>query len=320
MILAMPKNLGQIHTVNYTLTGGTSIGAGLNRWIIDLPGQLTSQLNHMVRMGTIVKVVGIDATLTDPATGTGGASVTGTLRYYAPTRGRCLAYKDAYKAVRRAMKIKGIDPTNNINYDFRCILQPPASYINGGAMANIASIQYDYTNQNWVPLCIDNNPGFQTVFDTWNTGLEPRQGQVGAPDFSTGYDVQLGGESFRTTGVSTGAAVPVNPDYVLQEGMLLQSSKDFASDEYEEIPFTLGNSDGTSIALELEWRPDPALYLSVLTGQFDVLVTEFKDADVGAFYEMDFAFHVAGWKSIMGSGRRHSKKGKKHGKKRRSKK
>jgi len=306
----MAKSLGQIHTVNYGLTGGTAIGAGLNRWLIDLPGQLTEQLNHMVRMGSSFKVVGIDAVLQDSATGAGGQAVNGVIRYYVPTRGRVLAVRDAYQAVRKGMDLKGIHPTNNLNYDFRPPLTNPANYINGTDFNNQASIQYDFGLDVWKPLCVDDNPGFQTIFDTWNVGLEPRQGQIGAPDFSFGYDVSLGGV------YNPGAAhTQITPDYVLNEGMYLQTHEHFANDDFEEIPFTLANSDGESAALELMWRPDPALYLSVLLGQFDVLVEEFNDVNEGAFYAIDMAFHVAGWKGIMSDRkhRRSKKGGNKHG-------
>ncbi len=306
----MPKSLGQIHTVNYTLTGGTTIGAGLNRWLIDLPGQLTEQLNHMVRMGSNFKVVGIDATLTDAESGEGGQSVNGLIRYYAPTRGRCLAVRDAYAAVRNGMKLKGIHPTNNLNYDFRPPINPPHLFQNGSDFKNQASIQYDFNLDVWKPLCVDNNPGFQTIFDTWNTGLEPRQGQIGNPDFSSGYDITLGGV------YNAGAAhTQLVNDYVLQEGMYLQTHEHFANDEYEEIPFTLANSDGQSAALELMWRPDPALYLSVMLGQFDVLVEEVKDLIPGVFFEIDIAVHVSGWVGMMSDKKRRSKKSRRRSKK-----
>jgi len=312
----MPKSLGQIHTVNYELNMGTPMGAGLNRWLIDLPGELTEQLNHMVRMGSNFKIVGIDAILADPDTGEGGQSVNGLIRYYASTRGRCLAVRDAYTAVRKGMNLKGIHPTNNLNYDFRPPLNPPHLYINGSNFKNQASIQYDFDLDVWKPLCVDNSPGFQTIFDTWNTGLEPRQGQIGAPNFSSGYDITLGGV-YNPAAAHTAL---VN-DYVLEEGMYLQTHEHFANDDFEEIPFTLANSDGQSAALEFMWRPDPALYLSVMLGQFDILVEQVNDLIEGQFYEIDIAFHIAGWTGMMSDKKRRSKKGKKsHGRKRRSKK
>lgn len=311
----MAKSLGQIHTVNLELQND---GEAQPKFICDTAGELTTQLSHMVRMGNSFKCVGIDMSLIDYSTGDGGQSVSGRIRYYAPTRGRVLAIRDAWHAVRKAMDVKGINPRSNQNYDFRPILRPPETYENGGDVKNIATIQFDYDNRIWKPLCIDDNPGWQTIFDTWNAQLEPRQGRAGAPQFSTGYDVQLGGEMFRTTGVSTGERYSVNPDFVLEEAMLLQTPRNFASDQMEEIPFTMTNSDGDSPGITFQWRPDPALYLAVLTGQFEIVVDEFKGPDGGhGFFQLDVAIYISGWSGIM-SDRKHKSKSKKS--KRKSKK
>jgi len=308
----MAKNLGQIHTVNYTLSSLTP-GAG-DKYLLDCPGELTSQLGHMVRMMSNFKLVGVDMTLLDQVGGLGGQSLSGVLKYYAPTRGRVLALREAYQAVRKAMKIKGIRPSSNANYDFRPPLEPMVVFENGTDFKNAASIQFDYTTNTFVELAVDNNVGRQVVFDMWNAQLLPRQG-IGPLTFSTGYDVTLGG----VTGSYSSPTTPISPDYVLNEGMYLNSPKDFASTEYEEIPFTVANSDGESAALQFMWRPDPALYVSVLMGQFVLEVQEFADAHEGAFYELDCALHIAGWKSIA-SDRKHrrSKKSRRHSKKKRS--
>lgn len=304
----MAKSLGQIHTVNYTLSG-SSDG---DRFLIDLPGELSNQLQHMVRMCSSFKVVGIDVTMTDPFSGEGAQSLVGELQYYAPTRGRVLALREAFQAVMRAMKIKGIKPQNNLNYDFRPPLEPLANYHNGSDFLNAASIQFDTTTLSFVELAIENNPGFQTVFDIWNAQIQPKQGTV---SFSTGYDVVLGGETQGLGGTST------SPDFVLNEGEYLDSvGGHHASTEYETIPFMVTNSDGESAALVTNWRPDPALYLSVLMGQFGVLVNEYIDeANPGSFYELQVAVHVAGWKSVMRD-RKRRKGGKSHGRKRTTRK
>jgi len=307
----MPKSLGQIHTVNYELQG-TTHG---DRFLLDCPGQLTEQLGHMVRTMSNFKLVGVDMTLTDYAASEGGQSLTGVLKYYAPTRGRVLAIREAYKAVRGAMKIKGIKPGSNENYDFRPPLEPMVVFENGADYLNAASIQFDYTTNAFVELAIDNNPTRNVVFDMWNAQLQPRQGLSGAPAFSTGYDVTLGGV-FRPLGSSpTGS---ISPDFVLNEGMYLNAPKNYASTQYEEIPFTVANSDGTSAILQFMWRPDPALYVSVLMGQFSLDVVEFLDEHGGNFYQLDVALHIAGWKSIASDHKkkRRSKKGKSHGRKR----
>lgn len=306
----MAKSLGQIHTVNYELTGS---GQG-DKYLLDCAGELTSQLGHMVRCMSNFKIVGIDAVLRDPVDDLGSQAMKGVFRFYAPTRGRVLAVREAYHAVRKAMKIKGIRPTSNLNYDFRPPLEPLAVYENGTDFKNAASIQFDYTTNAFVELAIDNNPTRQVVFDMWNAQLEPRQGQIGVPDFSTGYDVTLGG----ITGSYSSPTTPISPDYVINEGVYMNSPEDYASTEYEEIPFQLVNSSGDSAALDLNWRPDPALYLSVMLGQFELQVIEFEDTVEGEFFEIDVAIHVAGWTSIASDRKR--KKGKSHGKKGHSKK
>jgi hypothetical protein len=59
----MAKSLGQIHTVNYStpITYGSTTPQNLIN--IDLPGELTSQLQRQIRWGQYFKVVGIDMTL-----------------------------------------------------------------------------------------------------------------------------------------------------------------------------------------------------------------------------------------------------------------
>ena len=112
----MPKSLGQIHTVNYEFLQPATD----QQFLIDLPGQLTEQLQHMVRMMTSVKLVGMDFSIlpvlnADPVE----VAISGTVEYYAPTAGRVAALKGAYQSVRRMMKISGVSPKDNINYDFR---------------------------------------------------------------------------------------------------------------------------------------------------------------------------------------------------------
>lgn len=312
----MPKSLGQIHTVNYRLeTLGVDPPLEGTQYLIDCPGELTSQLSHMVRTGNSFKVVGIDMTLLDQADGLGGQAVTGRLRYYAPTRGRVLAFRAAYQAVMNAMKIKGINPLSNVNYDFRPTLMPPANYANGDDFKNNATIEFDRVGNDWYPLAIDNAAaGFAAVFDTYNEQLEPRQGQIGNPDFAQGYDIVLGGFDPTASGFVT------NPDFVQNEGMYLQTPRNFADADFEEIPFTIANSDGESMALLFNWRPDPALYLSVMLGQFDIILDEVKDLAAGEFLTIDLAIHVAGWKTIMSDRKRSTIHKKKKSRKRRKSK
>ena len=111
----MAKSLGQIHTVNVSDNITSAPGPRTN---IDLPGLLTNQLNHMVRAGNYMKVVGIDMGLATGGT-TGGGQLTGHIRYYAPTRGRCEAFKGAFRDMANVMKAQGISMRDNMQYDFR---------------------------------------------------------------------------------------------------------------------------------------------------------------------------------------------------------
>lgn len=55
----MAKSLGMIHNVNLRAGPFTAIN---QRYNIDLPGELTDQLQRMVRCGTFHKLVGLDMT------------------------------------------------------------------------------------------------------------------------------------------------------------------------------------------------------------------------------------------------------------------
>ena len=292
----MAKSLGQIHTVNYQLFG-PGLPAG-DKFLIDLPGQLTNQLQTMVRMGNYFKVVGIDmsmrnvagTTVLDPQT------VSGTINYYAPTRGRCEAYKQAFRAVRKGMELQGINMRGNRHYDFRVPITEPSDCLNGAEFLNQATI--DGTNT----LTLDQSASSVTdeVFTVYNSNIQPEQTQT--VDFATGY------------GLPGAPGTPT--DFVLNEGEYYEGSLTrFASTEYESIPFQLsyGHSSATdnATAFELEWRPDPALFLAVLTGQFIIEIDSSSSASSDLM--IDLAVHVSGWKSIMGNPdkkrrRRRSKK------------
>ena len=73
------KELGMIHSVNTTVQVSSPASPSVFG-SVDIPGELTSQLNRLVRNGNFFKVVGIDMTL-DTAGVLGGGQVTGYLRY-----------------------------------------------------------------------------------------------------------------------------------------------------------------------------------------------------------------------------------------------
>ncbi len=296
----MPKSLGMIHSVNVTETV-SNVG---DKILIDLPGQLTNQLQRMVRAGQYFKVVGIDIGLTDVAGPAATIMVEGTLNYYAPTAGRCNALKNAYEAVRRGMKLQGVNIHGNRHYDFRVPIGLTSNYVNGASYLNQATI--DGTNM----LVLDTTAGSVTdeVFTVYNANIQPEQ--TASVAFSEGF------------------GLPGNPgsptDFVLNEGEYYEGSLVHQAElDKEEIPFQVSfGDDGTTASVtNFNWRPDPALYLAVLTGQFELEVNTIMDSAGGNFATLEVAVHVSGWKSVLGSNqKRRSKKGKSHGRKRRSKK
>jgi len=315
----MAKELGQIHTVNYTVGGAVHALANDTFFLIDLPGQLTLQLQHMVRMMQSFKLVGIDLSISpvtnaDPMT----ASASGLIKYYVPTKGRVQALQMAYKSVRRMMKLSGVKPENAINYDFRPPIANPATFLNGDEFFNQATVE-----DNGLATCLANGPGSSNVFGIWNQGVQPRHA-LGINQWNPeeGFDIGL-----RTNAASA--------DWTLNEGVYLQATTvPTANEDFEFIPFDIAytsasqsaiTTDLEGVATPMEWRPDPALYLAILTGQLIVqidTVTAFdaEDEIVLDEVEIDMAFHVAGWKSILSSDRKRRTKTKKvrhHGRRRR---
>jgi hypothetical protein len=294
----MAKQLGMIHTVNYEL--GPNLAEG-QKYLIDLPGQLTNQLQRMVRAAGYFKVVGIDMVLRNI---TGSAvdqpePVAGTLSYYAPTRGRCEALKTAYQAVRKAMKEQGINIRGNRQYDFRVPMVDRASVVNGADFLNAAT--YDGTNDLTLNGAVNDG-----VFAVYNENIQPEQGAV-ATTFSSGFGI---------AGLTVTATDFVNNEGSYYEGSLVHA----AELDTEDIPFVVSygfdGTSGTSAAIGMEWRPDPALYLAILTGQLLVTLDVVPTGSM-ADYVLDTAVHVSGWKSVV-SERRHkkssSKKARSHGK------
>lgn len=284
----MPKSLGMIHSVNVTETV-SNVG---DKILIDLPGQLTNQLQRMVRAGQYFKVVGIDIGLTDVAGPASTIMVEGSLKYYAPTVGRCNALKNAYKAVMKGMKLQGINVRGNRQYDFRVPIGLTTNYVNGATYLNQATI--DGTNM----LVLDTTAASATdeVFSVYNANIQPSQTAV--VNFNEGF------------GLPGAPGAPT--DFVLNEGEYYEGSLIPAAElEKEEIPFqvSFGDDGTTSSVTNFNWRPDPALYLAVLTGQFELEVNTIMDSAGGNFATLEVAVHVSGWKSVMGS----------HGKKRRHK-
>jgi hypothetical protein len=290
------KELGQIHTLNYYIQSKVT---GTHE--LDISGELSKQLQRLIRQGNFFKIVGIDLTAAEFGGKGGGLSMNGYLRYYAPTRGRCSAYRKAFEAMRTAMNLQGINMKDNEQYDFRVLFNNEATT----PFVNIASL--DGTN----PLMLydgtetPSSPSFKGLFNVHNRGVKPAETEGTTPDFSAG---------FNTMGVQT-----TPTDFVLNDGVIWSGNEEWADAAYETIPFQLAYSpDSDDTAFTIQWRPDPALYLAVMTGMIQVNVEEVSfngDADE---YEFSIAVHCSGWKSIMGNP--DKKKRSSRGRRRRSKK
>ncbi len=265
------KELGMIHTVNFNRRISASTTDEL---LLDLPGQLSEQLQRLIRQGQYFKVAGIDMSL-QAVGGTTGASCTGLLKYYAPTKGRCAAYRAAFKAMAEAMKVQGITMRDNHFYDFKVSPRNSSLYLNN--MSNCAS--FDGVNELTLAGTAPNG-----VFAVYNDGIQPVQL---TSTFSEGFGV------FGNAG----------NDFVVNENQQGYTGTDgrVADDEFEEIPFNISYDSTNNVsAMTFQWRPDPALYLAVMCGAFEV---QFDQVSVTGSTEIDLeiSIMVAGWKSIMGN-------------------
>lgn len=175
----MPKSLGQIHSVDFEHTGALSAG---DRLLNDTSRGLTEQLQTMVRWGSIFKCVGMDMQVTEFG-GSGGVSVSGELRYYAPTKGRVAACKEAFGAVKRGMKLQGINLRGNRQYDFRAPLSDVGNYagIMPGAGTYGTASTIDGSNR----LAMDSATADLSIFKVYNSNINPESS--GTPTFSSGF-------------------------------------------------------------------------------------------------------------------------------------
>ncbi len=274
----MAKELGQIHTVNYT-QALTNTGTAQNAINVDLPGQLSEQLQTIVRCGTYHKVVGIDMALDTVGTD-GGGQITGRIRYYAPTKGRCEAFRGAFKAMKEQMKTQGIETHTNPLYDFRAPLND-LTHLNG-AFPNRATLD----GSEGLALYHTTAAG-SSIFEVHNANVRPTMTGSSANLFQPGFDTLLQSSS--------------GTDFVLNDTIPFTGDRNTASLEYEEIPFMLSwTPDTTDLAINWNWRPDPALFLAVMCGQMSVLVEEVNLDGGAAGVNLNVAVMVSGWKSIMG--------------------
>ncbi len=280
------KELGQIHTVNYSQTVDSTNSYPRASINVDLPGQLTEQLQTMVRAGTYHKVVGIDMTLDTVGT-VGGGQITGFIRYYAPTRGRCEAFRSAFKAMKQQMAIQGVNTRTNLLYDFRAPINEETA--DSGVFPNRATLD----GREGLALYNSATPG-ASIFDVHNSTVRPIANAANDP-FAEGFDTLLASDEQGNT-----------TDFVLNDTLPFTGNRNTASTEYEEIPFMLtwspdtGNQGDALPAIVFQWRPDPALFLAVLSGQMQVVVEEVNVDGGATVLNLNCSVMVSGWKSIMG--------------------
>ncbi len=274
----MAKSLGQIHTANFFRSTIASTGSVLN---CDLPGALTEQLQHMVRAGNYFKVVGIDMSLTTQGT-VGGGQVSGVIRYYAPTHGRCNAFKGAFKSMADVMKAQGINMRDNKLYDFRAPLNDTVDganpFRNQATLNGVEGLALNNTTE-----------AGASIFGVHNRSQQPQYEGTTGDLFQPGFDTILQ-DSLSGT------------DFVLEDTAIWSGDSGVAITDYETIPFMMSwTPDSTDIAVQFQWRPDPALYLAVLCGQMQVFIEEVNLDGEAPAVELNVAIHCAGWKSIMGN-------------------
>lgn len=281
----MAKSLGMIHTVNTEHTFSSS-GQKAN---IDLAGQLTEQLNRMVRCGNYFKLVGIDMSL--DAVGTlGGGQISGYLRYYAPTKGRCAAFREAFQAMKNVMQMQGVNTWTNPLYDFRAPLNDDE--VEGSNFKNQATLDGDRG------LTLNDSETPSSIFGVYNESVRPVYTSTADNLFGPGFKTVL--SDLQTTPT----------DFVRNDAKPFTGNSDSAETEYETIPFMISYTpDSTDITTSVQWRPDPALFVAILCGQLQIVVEELNKDGSASEVNLRVACHVAGWKSIMGLPKQRRMKG-----------
>lgn len=278
----MAKSLGQIHNVNFRAGPFTAPAQIYN---MDLAGQLTSQLQRMVRAGTFHKVCGIDMNIDPSGISGNGGSITGVIRYFTPTRGRCEAFRSAFRAAANLMKSQGVSMRDNKLYDFRAPLNNTAT-LPGNTFANRATLD----GTNGLALVHDTVDG-ASIFGVHNAGLQPVSSTAAGDLFTPGFGTILQGAA--------------GTDFVLNDEQPFTGNPMEASTEYEEIPFECAfnptQAGISSTATGFSFRPDPALYIAVLCGQFQILINEINLDPSVTSLTLNVSVQVSGWKSIMGN-------------------
>jgi len=294
----MPKSLGQIHTTSFNYEGLTTAITDDNAFLADSSAALSTQFNRNIRMMQSYKWVGADLVVQLPenmnpfGSESTEVSVKGRMRYFAPTKGRCNALRTAYQQFKETAKQQGVNPSNNKLFDFRVLPRALSNYPMNSSPYSSHPI-YNITTLDGVRSLTMVDGGSSTVecFTSYNIGVSPEDTAVSSADFASGLQTQVGTLLTQT-------------DFVLEEGRIQTGNPLIADIELEEIPFVLTFNSVDKRTASLQWRPDPALYVSVLGGFVEIVLDEISASGAGGAtpfegFEMDLALHWAGWKSIV---------------------
>ena len=291
----MPKSLGLIHTCDYNFESNILNRGESNAFLCDSSAALSKQFNRNIRMMQSYKLVGADLVvqlpddLAPPGDNSDRVIVKGRMRYFQPTKGRCNALRQAYEQLRKQAKLQGVDLSNNKLFDFRVLPRARSNY-----SQNVGT---DFEIRNTTTLdgindlaMIEASDSGSEVFTRYNDGVVPTETVVSALDFTSGLKTQLG-------------TIVTQTDFVRNEGLIQSGNPLIADVEMEDIPFVLTFDATARRTFSMQWRPDPALYVSVLGGFVEIVIDEVDagGADPAPLngYEMDITLHWAGWKSIV---------------------
>jgi hypothetical protein len=126
------------------------------------------------------------------------------------------------------------------------------------------------------------------IFEVYNKSIQPTT-------LNTPVN-QLFDEGFDTI-IAAGAA---KTDFVLNEALIYDGNDDLADLTFSRIPFQVAFAPGAR-TVTFQFRPDPALYVAIMTGQLEMVVTDVDLDGAAVSAIVDCSFMVSGWKSIMGN-------------------
>jgi len=169
---------------------------------------------------------------------------------------------------------------DNKLYDFRATLNDQVTL---NTVPNVSTL--DGTT----PLGLRSSVAGASIFRVYNSGIQPVT--TGVTLFTAEFHTLLQGSS--------------GTDFVLNDAQPYTGNPLSASLEYEEIPFACAyepSTPGSSAeTVTFQWRPDPALYLAILCGQFQIVIDELNLIGGTTGLVLNVNTMVSGWKSIMGS-------------------